>query len=196
MALIQLSLTQVLGFLMAASMAYGSSSTRDWIWAVAVTYATAVATPDSLTHCARPGVQPTHLQQPEPLQLDSLPTAPPQELHQFCLLFVMLLIMAMFWWQHLLKILTRYGHTDFTTKAVLLFLFYYCFEKSEAMSVDSLNKSNNVPNSQKQSMQTKLTSEPDTKRNIFTLNYFDFGSVWLTDIFLKTCLFRESTFFS
>ena len=36
-------------FLMAASVVYGSSWVRDWIWATAVTYATAAAKPDPLT---------------------------------------------------------------------------------------------------------------------------------------------------
>ena len=39
-------------------MAYGSSRARDWIWAIAVTYAAAVATLDPLTHCAMWGIEP------------------------------------------------------------------------------------------------------------------------------------------
>ena len=43
---------------MAAPMAYGSSQTRDGIRATAVIYTTAMATPDHLTHWARPGIEP------------------------------------------------------------------------------------------------------------------------------------------
>ena len=43
----------------------------------------AVAMLDPLTHCARLGSEPTPLQPPEPLQLDSLPIAPQQELPRF-----------------------------------------------------------------------------------------------------------------
>ena len=56
---------------MATLMAYESSQARDWIWAAAVTYTAAVATPDPLTHCTRLGMEPAPLQQPEPLQSDS-----------------------------------------------------------------------------------------------------------------------------
>ena len=35
--------------------AYGSSQTRDWIRAEAVTYAIAMVMPDHLTHCTGPG---------------------------------------------------------------------------------------------------------------------------------------------
>lgn len=34
-------------------------------------YATAAATPDPFTHCSRPGIERTPLQQPQPLQSDS-----------------------------------------------------------------------------------------------------------------------------
>ena len=50
---------------MAGPIEYGSSWARDWI------QATAVATPDPLTHAAGPGIKPTPLQQPEPLELGS-----------------------------------------------------------------------------------------------------------------------------
>ena len=43
---------------MATPMAYESSQVRDWIWATAVTYATAAAMPDPLTYCTRPGIEP------------------------------------------------------------------------------------------------------------------------------------------
>ena len=52
-------------FLIAGPIEYGSSWARDWI------QATAVATPDPLTHAAGPGIKPTPLQQPEPLELGS-----------------------------------------------------------------------------------------------------------------------------
>ena len=42
---------------------------RDWIWAAAVTYATAAATRDALTHCAGSGIAPTPPQQPEQVPL-------------------------------------------------------------------------------------------------------------------------------
>ena len=42
-------------FLNATPVVCGSSWTRDWIQASAVTYAAAVAMPDPLTHCARKG---------------------------------------------------------------------------------------------------------------------------------------------
>ena len=58
---------------MAAPAAYGSSWAGDWIWAAAA------ATPDPLTHCARPRIEPVPLQQAELLQPDSHPTAPWQE---------------------------------------------------------------------------------------------------------------------
>ena len=35
-----------------------NSQARDQIWAAVVIYAAAVATPDPLTHCARPGIEP------------------------------------------------------------------------------------------------------------------------------------------
>ena len=62
------------GFLLlfiAAHTAYGSSWARDWIRATAVTYITATATLDPLTHCARPGIKPTPLQWPKLLKSDS-----------------------------------------------------------------------------------------------------------------------------
>ena len=46
----------------------------------AVSYATATATQDPLTHCTRLGIEPKPLQQLEPLWLDSKPTVPQQEL--------------------------------------------------------------------------------------------------------------------
>ena len=58
-------------FLMAAPGTYGCFWARGWIGAVALTCSAAVATPDPLTHCARPGIKPKPLQWPEPLQLDS-----------------------------------------------------------------------------------------------------------------------------
>ena len=45
-------------FNMAALLAYGSSQARDGIQAAAVTYTTAAAMSDTLTHCARPGIKP------------------------------------------------------------------------------------------------------------------------------------------
>ena len=49
-------------FLMAATVAYGSSQARDWIQAAAVTYATAVATPNPLIYCTGLGIEPKLLQ--------------------------------------------------------------------------------------------------------------------------------------
>ena len=43
---------------MAAPAAYGSSQARDWIWATAMTYTTAAAMLDLLTHCAGPEIEP------------------------------------------------------------------------------------------------------------------------------------------
>lgn len=37
----------------------------------AATHATPAATPDPLTHCTRPGMEPAPLRRPEPLQSDS-----------------------------------------------------------------------------------------------------------------------------
>ena len=45
-------------FLRSTPMAYGTFWARDWIWAAAVIYSTAVTTPDSLTHCTGPGSNP------------------------------------------------------------------------------------------------------------------------------------------
>lgn len=53
---------------MATLEAYGSSWARDWIWASAVGFITAEATPDPLIHCAEPGIEPTPLKQSELLQ--------------------------------------------------------------------------------------------------------------------------------
>ena len=44
-----------------------------------MTYATAVAMPDPLTHCSGLEIEPEPLQQPKPLSLDPKPTAPQQE---------------------------------------------------------------------------------------------------------------------
>ena len=44
-------------FLMATPIVYGSSLLRDRIGATTVTYTTAVATPDPLTHCTGPGIE-------------------------------------------------------------------------------------------------------------------------------------------
>ena len=59
---------QTVGFLnfylfifMAAPGAHGSSWARDRIQAAAATYAKAVAMPDPLTHCPRPGIEPKPL---------------------------------------------------------------------------------------------------------------------------------------
>ena len=53
---------------MATPTACGSSQARDWTWAAASIYATAVATNSrSLTHCTGLRIQPTPLQWPEPL---------------------------------------------------------------------------------------------------------------------------------
>ena len=43
---------------MAAPAAYGSSRAKDKIQVTATTYAAAAATPDPLTHCAGPGIEP------------------------------------------------------------------------------------------------------------------------------------------
>ena len=56
---------------MDAPAAYGSSRTRDGIQAAAVSATVAVATPDPLTRCTRPGMELACPQQPEPLQLNS-----------------------------------------------------------------------------------------------------------------------------
>jgi len=50
---------------------HGSSWARDRIQAVAATYATAVKTPDPLTHHAKPGIKPAPPQRPNLLQSDS-----------------------------------------------------------------------------------------------------------------------------
>ena len=50
---------------MTAPMAYGSSQVKDWIWATALTYTTAMAIPDPLTRCAGQGIEPVPLQQLE-----------------------------------------------------------------------------------------------------------------------------------
>ena len=52
---------------MAAPSVYG----RDCIQATAVTYATAVATQDPLTHCTKLEIELAPPQQPKPLKLDS-----------------------------------------------------------------------------------------------------------------------------
>ena len=52
---------------MATLMEYGSSQAMDWISAVAVTYTTAAAMPDPLTHCAVPGIETAPPQWPKPL---------------------------------------------------------------------------------------------------------------------------------
>ena len=44
---------------------------RDWILATAAAYATAMATPDPLTHCTRPRIKSTPPQRLKPLQSDS-----------------------------------------------------------------------------------------------------------------------------
>ena len=54
---------------MAATRAYGSSWARYEILASALTYATAAAMPDPLTHCAGLGIKPVPLQQPKLLKL-------------------------------------------------------------------------------------------------------------------------------
>ena len=56
-------------FLMATPTAYGSSQARGGIPAAAVTYDG--TKPDPLTHCTRPGIEPTLPQGPQPLQSDS-----------------------------------------------------------------------------------------------------------------------------
>ena len=72
-------------FFRAAAMAYGSSWARAWIWATALTSATAAAALDPLTYCARLGIEPVPPQWPKPLQLDSEPTVPQRKL-LFCFL--------------------------------------------------------------------------------------------------------------
>ena len=46
---------------MAAPKTFGSSPAKDWIWAAAATYTTAVVTLDPLTHCAWQGIKPVLL---------------------------------------------------------------------------------------------------------------------------------------
>ena len=70
---------------MAVPTAYGSSWARDWIQVTAATYATAVAIPDSLTHCAGPGTEAVPLQRPKPLLSDSSATVPQWELPDWIL---------------------------------------------------------------------------------------------------------------
>ena len=65
---------------MAIPTAYESSTAGVPIQVTAATHITAGIMLDPLTHCTGPGIEPTPLQQPEPLQSDSLPTAPWQEL--------------------------------------------------------------------------------------------------------------------
>ena len=56
----------------ATLVAYVNSWAKDWIWAAIVTYAVAAAaTPDPLTHWARPGIELAPLRQPKRLQSDS-----------------------------------------------------------------------------------------------------------------------------
>ena len=62
-------------FLMAVPMAYGSSQTRGWIWASAMTYAATAAMLDPLTYCAQLGIELEPPWGPEPWQSDSKPTA-------------------------------------------------------------------------------------------------------------------------
>ena len=57
-------------FFFSPPMTYGSFQAGDWILAAAMTYAAAEVTLGPLTYCARPGIKPVPLQQPEPLQLD------------------------------------------------------------------------------------------------------------------------------
>ena len=64
---------------MATSETYGISQARDRIQATAATYTAAVAMPDPLAHHAGRGIEPKPLHQPEPLQSDSQPTMPQQE---------------------------------------------------------------------------------------------------------------------
>ena len=52
---------------MAAHLAYGHSWARNWIQATDVTYATAVAMPDPLTHFSGAGIEHATLQQPKQL---------------------------------------------------------------------------------------------------------------------------------
>ena len=61
---------------MAASRAYGSSWTRDRIWATPASYITAVAMLDPLTYCAGLGIKTAPLQWPKQLRSDSQPTVP------------------------------------------------------------------------------------------------------------------------
>lgn len=52
-------------FVMTTYEKYLSPWARNWIQATAATYSTAIATPDTLTHCAGPGVVSTPQQQSE-----------------------------------------------------------------------------------------------------------------------------------
>ena len=56
---------------MATPTAYRSPWARDLVHAAAAIYAAAAVKPDSLTHCARPGIKPMALQRSKPLKLDS-----------------------------------------------------------------------------------------------------------------------------
>lgn len=66
---------------MAVPSTYGSSRARDCI------QATAAASPEPSTQCARLGTEPAPPQQSEPLQSDSQPSAPQQELPRTLLTF-------------------------------------------------------------------------------------------------------------
>ena len=55
---------------MDAPTAYGCARARDWIWAAAVTYTTAAAVLDPLTHCSELRIELPPVQWPKPLQLE------------------------------------------------------------------------------------------------------------------------------
>ena len=73
---------------------YGNSWSRDWIQATAAIYAAAVATLYSLTHSARPGIESTPLQQPEPLQILNLLHHDRNSNHVFSFFFPLFLFRA------------------------------------------------------------------------------------------------------
>ena len=54
-----------------------------------MTYTTATATLDPLTHGARPGIKPTPPEQPKPLQLHSYCTVPWRKLHESLLVITL-----------------------------------------------------------------------------------------------------------
>lgn len=58
-----------------------------------MTYTAAVAMPDPLTLCARPGIEPVPSHKPGPLQSESLPSVPRRE-RQGCVTFLIFISSA------------------------------------------------------------------------------------------------------